>query len=357
LTSSTAPSERTRALFATLAACALAWLVAAVALEATARFVEERLGAYLWVEEEWMQWFTPGRYAPSPEPAVLVLGPSEAREAFWPEPFRARLGARLLNESLSMSSFEDGVTQLELIEASYGRGTLGRWLVVAVTPRFLLGFTPGERPLPIALARYHPELAIDESVEPQRLVPKSPLGGIVARVRFVGHAGKRYRRALRTLALAARDGRGGDWEGLLRANFLVSSRYHAFPAHDKAEYYAWTAAGKGVYEQMRHMRAEPRRETILRDFARIREIAERNGARVLVVNLPEGGWLRRGFYDPGVYESYRAVLAEAAGELPLLDLREALPDDAFYDWNHPTYAASLQLSERVAAWIAESEGR
>ncbi len=340
-----------------LAACALAWLAAAMLLETTARVAEQQLGAYLWVEEEWMQWFTPSRYAPSAEPSVFVLGPSEAREAFWPEPFRDRLGARLLNESLSMSSFEDAVTQLEFVEGSYGSGTLGRWLVVSVTPRFLLGFTPGARPLPIAIEQYSSSFALDESVEPQVLVPKHPLARLTGSVRLVGHSGARFRRALGAVALAARSRQpGADWESLLRSSLLVSSRYHARPAFDKTSYYLDAAAGKGLYEQLRNMSALPHRDAILRDFARIRAIAERNHARVLVVNLPEGGWLRSGFYDPGIYESYRQVLAEAVGELPFLDLREALPDAGFYDWNHATYASSLQLSQRVAAWIAEVEG-
>ena len=80
-------------------------------------------------------------------------------------------------------------------------------------------------------------------------------------------------------------------------------------------------------------------------------IATRNGVRVLVVNLPEGGWVRGSFYEPGIHEAYMTLLREAAGELPLVDLREMLPDEGFYDFMHPTREAGLQISQRVATEI------
>jgi hypothetical protein len=45
------------------------------------------------------------------------------------------------------------------------------------------------------------------------------------------------------------------------------------------------------------------------------------------------------------------LLREAAGELPLVDLREMLPDEGFYDFMHPTREAGLQISQRVATEI------
>ena len=99
------------------------------------------------------------------------------------------------------------------------------------------------------------------------------------------------------------------------------------------------------------------RDAILRDFKRLRAIAARNDARILVVNLPEGGWARQQFYSPGVHEAYMTVLREAVGDLPFLDLRDELTDDGFVDWVHPTRAASLLISHEVASAIREMELR
>jgi hypothetical protein len=92
---------------------------------------------------------------------------------------------------------------------------------------------------------------------------------------------------------------------------------------------------------------------IVGHFERLRAIADRNDCRILVVNMPEGGWARRLFYKPGIYEAYMDVLREAVGDLPFVDLREELPDEGFFDWMHPTRDAALRLSRRVAAEIRQ----
>jgi hypothetical protein len=337
-----------------LATCVAAWLLVSASGEWLARQVESRLDAHLWRYEEWMQLMSSARYAHDDEERILVIGPSEAREAFWPQPFREVLnGARLVNDSLSLSTFEDAITQLEYIEKVYGRGSAGDLILVAVTPRFLQGYIPpGERPLPIVLDRYSPYYALDETVEPQALVPKNAFASLVSRLRLAGHSGARYTKALRAVLLAARTrASGGDIEAAFRQYSLVGARFYEEGPRDKRQYYDVVKAGSGLNPPLRSMDPYSRRDAIVRDFDRLRAFASRNDARIFVVNLPEGGWARKYFYDPGVAEAYAAVLREAVGELPFLDLREALADDGFVDWVHPTMKASMELSRRVAIQI------
>jgi hypothetical protein len=306
-----------------------------------------------------MQLLSPSRYPAGERGRILVIGPSEAREAFWPEPFQQALGgATLVNDALSLSTFEDSLTQLEYIEKVYGRDAFGDLLLVAVTPRLIQGYAPGERPLPIVLNRYSPYFALDERVEPQALVKKGFAASVLGRVRLAGHSGVRYQRAFRAALLAVRARvRGEDLGALFRASGLVASKFFDTTPLDKKQYYQWVRTGNGIlpsmayYFKLRAMDARAQREAIVRQFERLRQIAARNGSRIVVVNLPEGGWARQRFYNPGIHEAYMDVLREAIGDLPFIDLREAVSDDGFVDWMHPTRRASLELSRRVAVEI------
>jgi len=357
LTSSIVLSERLRSLATAVGACLVVWVIVSAACDLLADEVELRLDAHLWRYEEWMQLTSSMRYPAGAHDRILVLGPSEAREAFWPEPFREVLnGARLVNDSLSLSTFEDAITQLEYVEKVYGTNTLGGLLVVAVTPRFLQNYAPGDRPLPIVINRYSPFYDLDESVDPQRLVEKGLVDSMVARVHLAGHSGARYMKAALAVALAIEARvRGLDFDELLRNHFLVGARFFAEAPRDKAQYYKIVNEGGGFNVVLRSMDPRDQRDAILRDFKRLRAIAARNGARILVVNLPEGGWARKHFYNPGVHEAYMAVLREAVGDLPFLDLREELDDDGFVDWVHPTRSASLMISREVATAIRDME--
>ena len=226
-------------------------------------------------------------------------------------------------------------------------------LILAVTPRFLLGYTPGRRPLRIVLDRYSSEFALDESASPQRLVPKSWLAGRLAQLRRLAHSGTRYRAALRALRaqLQVRV-RGGTIDEQLRRHFLVGARFFHRAPTDKSTYYDRTGAGRGAYPAMRTLDPRPRRQMVLRAFDRLRAIAARSHTRIVVVNMPEGGWARSGYYAPGIAEANLALLCEASGGLPLIDLRSRLADDDFFDWSHPTLVASIDLSRTVANAIA-----
>jgi hypothetical protein len=354
---STALSDRVHSLATVIGACLVVWVVVCAASEWVADEVEDHLDANLWRYEEWMQLTSGGRYPADAHDRILVIGPSEAREAFWPEPFREVLGGvRLVNDSLSLSTFEDAITQLEYVEKVYGSDTLGSLMIVGVTPRFLQNYAPGERPLPIVINRYSPYYSLDESVEPQRLVEKNWLESLIARVHLAGHSGSRYMKAAWATVLAAEARLSGeDLEDVLRAHALVGARFYMEPPRNKANYYEIARQGGGFNQVLRTMNPLDQRSAILRDFDRLRAIASRNGTKILIVNLPEGGWSRNHFYSPGIHEAYMRVLREGVGDLPFLDLRDDLDDDGFVDWVHPTRAASLRISREVATAIRDME--
>ena len=56
-----------------------------LALEASARFSERYLGAYLWKEQDYLRLFSPANHAGRGRHRLLIYGPSEAREGLIPE--------------------------------------------------------------------------------------------------------------------------------------------------------------------------------------------------------------------------------------------------------------------------------
>lgn len=353
-------SRRATSLAVVIAAGFAAWVGVCAVSEAAARWTELRLGAHLWRYQEWMQLLTPTRYLGRTHWA-LVVGPSEAREAFWLDDFEEEMeGRRLVNDAMSFSTFEDTVTQLEYIERVYGTRAIAPLLIVTVTPRYLQNYAPGERPLPVLLDRYSPNYSLDESVEPQALIEKGPVAWLLGHMRTLGHSGIRYRRAVYAVGLAAKARLSGTNVRVEYQKYgLIPSRFYDQLPIDKAQYYEWARTGKDIqrsfayFMALRRMDTRAQRPAIIRDFARLRRLAGRAGSTVLVVNMPEGGWARSGFYEPGIHETYMTVLHEAIGDLPFLDLRDALPDDAFFDWMHPTRRGGRVLTRRVAEAVRQ----
>lgn len=353
MTSSTEPSRRLKSLLATVAITAFAWLLPIVAFGSLATYAETHWGVFLWRGEEWMELYSPASYVGRGQGRIMVIGPSEAREALIAAPFEAAIpGFEFFNDSMSFSTLEDGITQLEYIERVYGNGAFPELLILAVTQRYVLDFAPGERPLVIAINRYSPDLWLDESVEPQRLLPKQLGASLVSRVRLAGHGSGRYRGAIQ--ALRGRIGlrrSGGDWDQMVRRLLLVPYRYHHRARIANPDLY-WedVANATGLYEELRDMRAEPHAEIMAGHFERLGELAARHGTHVFVLNMPEASW-RRGFYEPKIYEEYQSVLMRAAGSLPILDLRTAMPDERYFDTLHLDREGAEDFSRQVAGLL------
>ena len=112
----------------TLAAAGIA-LVAAGALHAVleplASWAEQERGAYLWRTEEWLALFTPANYADRGDGRLLLMGPSEAREAFVDSALRERLaGWETIQHAWVWSTLEELVVFLEYLERAHGDAAL-----------------------------------------------------------------------------------------------------------------------------------------------------------------------------------------------------------------------------------------
>ena len=324
--------------------------------ETTSRWAEEQ-GAGLWLSEEWMDLFNRDRYEGRGAATIQMIGPSETREAFWPGPIEAAFPeARFLNDAVSFSTLADGVSQLEYIERAYGRGAIGKRLVVAASLRWLVGYAPGTRPLGPAIDKYSAWFRLDETQTPQALVPKTPLEALVARVRLAGHQSARFRRGLSTIAAHAKSRYlGVPLEPLLREKYLVHSRYHTREPHDQRQFQLRALAGEGLYDRTRTMNPAGRRADEIRGhFAKIREIAERNGSTLYVVTVPEASWLQV-FFTPETAHGYGQMLQELAPPGHFLDLRGRVPDSEFFDWLHVTHEGGLRASRELAEFIKAIE--
>jgi hypothetical protein len=355
MTSSTGSSRRLRNLLAAAAILAFAWLLPTVAFGALASYAETNWGVFLWRGEEWMELFDPKVYVGRGAGRVMVIGPSESREALVPAPFEAVLsGFELFNDSMSFSTLEDGISQLEYIERVYGADAFPELLILAVTQRYVLDFAPGDRPLPVAIDKYSSALWLDESVEPQRLVPKHLGASLLARLRLAGHGSGRFRDAIAALRARLKHGSEADWGKLAASMQLVPYRYHHRKKIADPDFY-WedVANQRGLYRKLRDMPAEPLAESIAGHFERLRALAARHGTRVFVLNMPEAEW-RRAFYAPGIYEEYQSVLTRAAGSLPILDLRTALPDERYFDTLHLDREGAYDFSRRVAELLVDA---
>jgi hypothetical protein len=111
---------------------------------------------------------------------------------------------------------------------------------------------------------------------------------------------------------------------------------HAAPADREAQLRAWE--GYGWFDASRFA-AEGAEGAALREVA---EAARALGGPVVFVLMPEHAELRR--RSPAVaLSAVRTVLA-SAGNPPVLDLREALPDSALFDYAHANATGRAMLS-------------
>ena len=349
MTSSTEPSRRLRSLAIVFAISALAWALPVAALGALASHAEAEWGAFLWRGEEWMRLLGPAGYAGRGAGRVMVIGPSEAREGFADAAFEAGLpGFEFFNDAISMSTLEDAVTQLEYIERAYGEEAFPEVVLLALTQRYASDYTPdGVRPLPIALNKYSSDFWLNQSVEPQQLVEKHPGAALVALLRSVGHSGRRYQSLLRALRARVQLYRSGaEWSQLLEDRSLLASRFYRRPTvADPERYLGDILEGGGQYPALRSTQPDP--AVVGAHFERLRALAAAHGSRVFVLLMPEASW-RRAFYEPGIYEAYQSTVIEAAAPLPVMNFREAIPDELYFDNLHLRRQGAKRLSRQVA---------
>jgi hypothetical protein len=321
-------------------------------LEASARFSERYLGAYLWKEQDYLRLFSPANHAGRGRHRLLIYGPSEAREGLLPgEIGRVTTGLQPYQNSQSVGTLEDGLVVLRYIEAAYGRPAIPDVILLGVTTRFAGNLRTRPSPLWEGIDKYSPDYRVDASTRPPVLVPRSFRESIEPRIALLALQPDRYRRGLfaifsrtATWLVPSLAGHRRMWEPISPSKYLVG-KYASEQATRK-----WLSAKGNFWELVHDWDPERDRDRVTRELRMYRDFADRYGAELYVVNLPELSWNRE-LYKPGRYEAYLDVVRDAIGSTPFLDLRTFLPDAQFFDDAHPTWEGAVRVSREVGTFI------
>ena len=322
-------------------------------LEPVASHLESERGAYLWHAEEWLQLFTPARYEGRGRGRLLVYGPSETREALIPSRMEDALpGLGCLQNAQSMGTLEDGLVLLEYIEREFGDDALPSAVVLALSPRFVANIRTERSPLLQAIDRYAPHLKVADVARRPRLEPKRWHETLRSLYAHRKRQQRRYQATFVALAREILEAAGSDLADDPRlASTLSPAKYTGLPPYPEAETRAWLAHPESFWARVHAWDPDADRERILRELAEWRERCRAYGADLYVVNMPEVSW-NRDLYPPGRSERYLAIVREALGDTPFLDLRTFLPDEEYFDSCHPIWEGCVKVSDAVGAFVA-----
>jgi hypothetical protein len=340
-------------LIAGVSACVLvAYSGTNLAMDRTARWVEEEQDGYLWWQEEWMQLFGANNFADRGRGRIQLTGSSEVREGFLFDEFEAELqGFDVYNNAFSNLTLETLLVVLQYIETVYGPGAMPEKVVVGFTPQTLLGPPSMEASyLPAVIDRYSPLVSLDAGMRPARLIRKGRIDSLIARYHYLTHQSRRYQGALRGVMRA---GILVVWPEMADRYWLrlglVPSIYHHLPRRDQKE---------RLQTLRRNYPSPPDpvalAATVRAQWAVLQDLMVAHDIELYVVNMPQSTFLRDDYYK-AMYDDYEQLLRSVAGDVPYLDLARLLRDDEFYDMTHPTLAAARRTSRRVAQFVSETD--
>jgi hypothetical protein len=203
-----------------------------------------------------------------------------------------------------------------------------------------------------AIDRFSPAVRVDRAAV--ELVPKNLLEGLWSRARFRAQQGRRYKSALLALwrlelAPEVRADLAGAPLPLDRR--FTASRYHhrAHVSHDAV--LARLAEPSTNLRVMVDWDYSQNSGVIHEQFARLRRFASAHEIALYAVLMPERSEVRA-LYGEGVWERYAELVRASLIDTPLLDLREFLRDDEFFDATHADVHGARRVSERVARFVA-----
>lgn len=350
------------------------YAVLATLFSVLAQEVEAEGRAYPYKSEDWLRYLLPSFFAEGGAPRILLTGPSTARENLVYDMFdEAFPGYRTLQGGISLGTLQDVLLSLEYVRAVHGRRALPAMIVLGISPRFLAEI-PRQRPFALGLDRYSPAYEVVDSAGHLDLSPKSPWEGAVSRLRFaVGKQTPRRQVAALSLMhrLLPRDAderlRGSFVAGLLsrvgaeglvevgpraRIEYLISPyKYRLSPPMPVEGLRGWLDdPGSWWRDVYRWDPAGADTHAIRVRFRRLRALAREHGIELYVANLPERE-VSRARYDPEHYRAYLALIRDAVGDAPFLDIRTMLDDDEFYDAEHATGPGAARVTDSVIAFI------
>ena len=356
MTSSTRPSSR-RARLAVLATVAVVLIATHAVLEGVARFAEQRLGAFLWRQQDYFRLFNPENYVARGPGRLLIYGPSEAREGLFPEAIAPGMpGLVPFQHAQSIGTLEDGLVVLSYIERAYGRSAVPDAILLGITTRFIGDLRTRPSPLQEGIDRYSPHFTVREGTHPPELVPRSAFGALHARLSLLRLQPDRYRRGLYAIARSAAIAVEPSLEGRLDRGPVSVAKYLEGKLASENETRQWLVTPGNHWELVHAWDPARHRERVAREIGLLLDYTKRHQVELYVVNLPELSWNRE-LYKPGRYEAYLDIVRTALGDTPFLDLRTFLADEDFFDDAHPVWRAGFRVSERVAAFINEHRTR
>lgn len=319
-----------------------------VALDQAARFAEVRLGAFLWRKDDTLRLFAAHNYV-NRRGRLLIYGPSEAREALFPEEMRPSLtGLEPYQHSQSIGTLDDGLLILEYLERAYGPSAMPEALLLGITPRFIANIRSEQSPLHAAINRFSPHFTVEEE-DPPRLVPRTTISALRARAALLSVQPDRFRRGLFAIAAKTATAAMPSLASSRRVWGPVSqAKYINFRIASDDELRTWLASG--IMAAVHDWDPEAHRDEIERQLGQLLAYSERFKIRLYVVNLPEMSWNRE-LYDAQRYASYMRIVRTSLRDTPFLDLRTFIPDEEFYDSSHTMWTGGQRVSRRVAAFI------
>lgn len=368
----------------TLSALAVLTVVAVVViggLELLARRGESSGEVYPYKWEDWLRYLVPTLWTAHEQPALMLTGPSTARENFLLEDFASAFPRfRVAPCAISLATFRDITAGLEYVEREYGRKALPAVVVLGISPRFLAEI-PADRPFANALERYSRHFG--PPADPNAafgLTRKPALEGTVDFLRFrLTKQGGRYRSAMawaitRVLsprasesirnspivrfAVGTRLGHfmGVDWS--LQAGprefglqYIAPYRYQpaliGMPGRELAAALDDTGSW---WHQVFQWDPDSVAPAIRARAAALISWASQRGIDVYVVRLPEHSGVRQRL-DPLLAARFDTLIQAAFAPAPVLDLSCLLPDEQFLDAEHALWPGAKRISAHVIGYL------
>ena len=322
-----------------------------VVMDRMAGWVEEEQDGYLWSSEEWMQLFGANNFADHGKSRILLIGSSEAREAFLFDQFESELpGFEAYNNAFSNLTLQTLIVVLQYIETAYGPSALPRKIVLGVTPPLLLDQPPIDRSyLPGVIDRYSPFVSLDIESRPAQLVRKGWLDSLVSRYQYLTHQSRRYKGAVRGVMRWAALSFAPGVADRMRLGLVPSRYHHHLRPIDQQEQ---LQAMRRILPPLRA--PETIAATVRMQWAMLHDFTADHDIDLYVVNMPQSTFLLDDYYAQ-IYDEYRQLLRSLTGDAPFLDLARSLRDDEFYDVTHVNLVAARRTSRHVAQFMREME--
>ena len=346
-------ARRTLCLLATYGVAAAAFLVVHAAFGRLAALAEREEGAYLYSEEEWLHPLAPDLHLATDRPMISVFGPSEIREGLLVDDLQARFpGWRVHQDALSQGTSVEAGIFLDLLEAQGGKTARPAVLLLALTPRFVLGHQDeGATPFLDAIDRYSASFGVDRSGAAPVLVRKGPWPAARSQLAWWSAQTRRYRHALRAFVPRV-FGWFGRKSPLGPGRALAPPKFHHWTPTDKAPY--TTPEFLESYETLRVLAAwDPATEGRLPKqwLADLRRLCDERGIRLFAFLHPQASWSRRTWCAER-HQAFEELCHQALADRPLLDLRTLLADSDYFDFVHPNREGARRLTQRLGEFLA-----